>query len=503
VRPAKREEGKSSEMKRLPVSTPIVATWVLLLAGCVTAPTPDNAQKAWVPPASESRAGDPIWEALRQRAIDPVRPITLAELTDLALRQTAATRKAWNAARAAAAQVDHAQGLFMPTLTATAGGSRSGVTASPKTYSYQMLQGGPGLQINYLVINFGGGREAAVEEALQTVYAADYTFNQTIQDVLLAVEMAYYGVISAQSGIDAAVANVADAQKALDVAKARATAGLGTDLDVLQTQASLDQALYNEAVARGQHQIARGQLAQAVGLPADTPMVVALPSSDLPPQLLKEAIRQIVDDAIQRRPDMAALRASFNAKMADIKVAHAASWPSLYVNGYANRSYNDIFSGAPQQADRSWSYGAGASMQWTLFDGWQTESSIRTAEAAAASARNLLEQAELAASADVWTSFQNYDTALRKYALSQAFLASAESAHATAMAAYKAGLRTLLDLLNAEAQLTAARSQQVASRQDVFTALSGLAHSTGLLVGGDIKPTTQLFVQPLQKENHP
>ena len=58
--------------------------------------------------------------------------------------------------------------------------------------------------MNYLVFNFGGGRKAALDQALQTVYAADFAFNRSIQDVLLAVETAYYGAVSAQAGVAAA-----------------------------------------------------------------------------------------------------------------------------------------------------------------------------------------------------------------------------------------------------------------------------------------------------------
>ena len=47
--------------------------------------------------------------------------------------------------------------------------------------------------------------------------------------------------------------------------------------------------------------------------------------------------------------------------------------------------------------------------------------------------------------------------------------------------AYAAGLKTILDLLTADAQLATARSQQVAARQDVFTSLANLIYATGRL----------------------
>ena len=455
-------------------------TLTLVLAGCITAPTPERTDHPWEVPAAAQRPSG-TWDDLRQRQPDLTKPLTLAELTDLALHHSAATRKAWHDARAAAAQVDKAQGLFMPALSASAGGARSGVSGHPSSFDSQTLQYGPGLQLSYLVFNFGGGRNAAVEQALQTVYTANHTFNRTIQDTLLNVETAYFTCISAQAGVEAALASVADAKKALEAAQARNTAGMGTALDVLQVQAAYDQSLYTQAAARGQLQVARGALALAAGLPADVPLVPAEPNAELPASLATNDIHRTIDEAIGRRSDIAALRSDLAAKRAAIQVAHAMSWPDLYLNGNLNRNYNDVFSGTSQQAERSWSYGAGLNLQWNLFDGWQTESQIRTAEELAKGAEAVLEQAELVAGAEVWTRYQNYETALQKYAFSQAYSKSASAARDLAAEAYGAGLKSILDLLTADAQLAAARSQQVASRQEVFTALANLIYATGRL----------------------
>ena len=447
------------------------------LAGCITAPTPDNPHAPWTPPRDADRR-DTTWEGLRQREADLSRPLALAELADLALRHNAATRRAWYEARAAAAQVDHAQGAFMPAVVASANAGLTGASASPASFDKQSATAGLGLQVNYLVLNFGGGRAAAVAQALQTVYAADFAFNQTIQDALLAVATAYYGHTSAQAGMVAAEAAVEDARTVLEAARARSTAGVGTELDVLQAQAAYDQALYARAAAKGQLEIARGTLAQAAGLPADAPLQTVAPTNELPGELAAAVVRGLVDGAITRRPDIAALRANLAARRAAVDVARAVSWPSLYLTGGLSGNGYEWMEGVVSQ-DADLAYNAGVSVSWTLFDGWQTESSIRTARYQAEAAQAQLEQAELAAGAEVWMRYQACVTARQKYTFSTAFLKSATAAHDTALAAYKAGLKSLLDLLTAESQLALARSQQVATRQEVLTALVQLAHATG------------------------
>jgi outer membrane protein TolC len=138
-----------------------------------------------------------------------------------------------------------------------------------------------------------------------------------------------------------------------------------------------------------------------------------------------------------------------------------------------------------------------------LFDGFQILSAKRIAQAQADSLQAQLQQAELAASADVWARYHNYETALQKYKFSTAFLNSAASSYNLALDSYKAGLKSILDLLNAESQLAQARSQQIASRQETFTALANLAYSTGLLEAGGSTKNADLFSTSTKKDDQP
>ena len=103
----------------------------------------------------------------------------------------------------------------------------------------------------------------------------------------------------------------------------------------------------------------------------------------------------------------------------------------------------------------------------------------------------------------MWARYHNYETALQKYKFSTAFLNSASSSYDLALDSYKAGLKSVLDLLNAENQLAQARSQQIASRQETFTALANLAYSTGLLEKDGSGQVREIFSTPTQKDDQP
>lgn len=471
----------------------------LVTAGCLTTPTPPNEMTAWQPP--ESAAGtDDVWSGLRARTNAFSKPLTLAEIADVALQNNPASRKAWREARAAAAQVKQVQGYFMPTINASAGVNRQKIMANTNAFDRDVMTYAPGLQVNYLIFNFGGGRKAAFDQAMQTVYALNYGFNKAIQDVLLGAQTAYYGLVSAQAGVEAARSNVKDAKTTLEVAQEAMRAGLGTELEVLQARASFDQASFVLAAAEGLVQTAGGALAMAMGLPADVTVQVAPPTREVPDSLAALDVRRLIDDALGRRPDISALRATLAAREAAVRVAGSPLWPSLYFNGTASRDYYEKY-GDTKMQDDDWSLYGGFTLQWTLFDGFQTRYARRAAEEQAEAARAQLQQAELGASADVWSRYQGYETALKKYEFSAAFLKSASAAYEKAMDSYKAGLKSILDLLNSEALLAQARQQNVAARQEAFTALAQFAYSTGLLERGSIEQAAgNLFSTPTRKE---
>ncbi|MEI6970752.1 MAG: TolC family protein [bacterium] len=480
----------------------LIAGLGLISGGCLTPAPPPSSVTPWKPPASTASA-DIAWTNLRAETNNLSGPLSLAEVVDLALQNHPASQRAWRDARAAAEQARQVRGNLLPAVNATAGVSIQRTMANTNAFDREVLTYSPGLQVNYLIFSFGGGRFAAIEQARQTVHALNFSFNRAIQDVLLGAETAYYSLVSSQAGVEAALSSIKDARTTLAVAEESLRAGLGTELEVLQAQAALDQAAYNLAAAEGLAKVASGALALAMGLPADTAVQIEPPARDVPDSLAAADVRRLIDDSLGRRPDIAALRATLAAREAAVKVAGSQLWPSLYFNGTASRNYYDKY-GTTKMQDDDWALYGGVSLQWALFDGFQASHARKASAEQAESVRAQLRQVELVASAEVWVRYQGYETALKKFAFSAAYLKSASASHQKALDSYKAGLRTILDLLNAEAQLAQARQQNVAARQEAFTALVQLAYSTGLLERGSLEQAGgNLFSIPTRKDNQP
>ncbi len=451
---------------------------LLVLAGCRSIQAPEKCSEQWTPDAGAPAATNGAWRAAAQAPLPEAGTLMrLPQLVDLALAQSPTLGRAWQESRAAEAQLRQSDSYYYPQLTAGGKLSWQRTDANTAQTEIDTTSYGPVAQLNWLLLDCGG-RRADRESAMQQLRAKNFSFNQAFQALVLAVQQAYYNLLSARAALEAAEADLAAAEKTLEAAQKRLGAGLGVELDVLQAQADRDRTLYNRENALGQLRIAGGNLAAAIGLPADAEVQIAPPEQTEPPALAEQDLRTVLDAAMARRPDIAALRATLQARAAAVRSAQSSRWPSLNLGASANRYWHS-YSGADMDDDDTFEYLGALSLDWDLFDGMLRLQKQRAAEANREAARNQLREAELSAGADVWGKFHSYQTALRKLAFSRSYLENARGAYELAAQGYAAGLKNIVDLLNSQSSLADARGGLVQTQKDVWVALAELANALG------------------------
>src|SRR4051794_15997431 len=172
-------------------------------------------------------------------------PLPLAQAIDIALANNPDTRTAWLQARAAEFAVGSARSAYFPEVDVLASATRSRGAAEHSAGTTAIA---PSLAINYLLFDFGG-REAQVEQARQTLAAANFDNNAVMQDVVLRVQQQYYALLDAKALLDAQQSTLKERHANLDAAEARHNAGVATVADVLQARTALSQAeLINETI---------------------------------------------------------------------------------------------------------------------------------------------------------------------------------------------------------------------------------------------------------------
>jgi outer membrane protein len=411
---------------------------------------------------------------------DQSKTYSLSELIDLAEAHNPATRTSWERARSQAAALGITRSELYPTLAAAALSQTESVQAffgdrfhGQTTQTFELA-----LDLNYTVFDFGA-RAGRIDAARARLLSANFAFNDTHRIVINLVQQAYYRLLSAIGQEDAAQASLTNAKSVQQAAEERLNNGLATLPDVLEARSATAQAEYDLQAVVGAEEIARGDLATAVGTSASVAIRVQPLDQLRTPDSISETVEEAIDRAFAQRPDLMQQAAEIRTANATLKEARAAYYPSLSLN--VSPAVPSLY-GIQRPFD--WSHTAdltgsvSLNLKWTVLDGGARKN--RTAQAQAdihaAEAQTNLKKNQIAD--EVWTAYSNLNTAFRQHKTAIALLEAASESYNAALESYNYGLRNLLDVTAAQRSLAQARSADVFARTQVLTALADLAFAT-------------------------
>lgn len=433
---------------------------LIIIASAVTAPTLASADPL-------SARDDHVTTAMTTAPA-----LTLVELTDLALRRNPQTRLAWAALRASEAGVELARAGYWPQIDATLSAQRNRALNFSGLPSTTQTRYGASVSLSYLLWDFGS-RSGLLDQAKFELASAQLSQNQTVQDVILQVEQAYYLVLGLQAVVEANRQSLRDAETNLSAAQDRKASGLATVGDIYNLEAALAGVKLALQQSEGQLAVARGQLATAVGDSPDTLLPLAgWEEEDVAPLMPSQSVADLLATARDARPELLAAKARERAAAANIDVTRGRGLPSLNFDAVAGQTHVVDVGDSSQ-------FNALLSLNIPLFAGFGDRAALKQAEAlrdtARATSDDLRSQVEL----QVWQAYQNLRTAGVTVDTSAAQLRSAQQAMEVSNARYKSGLNTILDVLSAQTALANARVQQVQARLDWVAGRAALGHAVG------------------------
>ena len=412
---------------------------------------------------------------------------SLPELIDLAEAHNPVTRFSWESARARAAALGVARSELYPTLAAAALSqtSRSEAFFGGQFYKQAAQDFQLALNLSYTIFDFGA-RSGQINAATAQLLATNFAFNDTHRAVIYQVQTAYYSLLSSIGQEDAAKASVANAQTVQQAAEERLAHGLATLPDVLEARSATAQAEYELQAAVGAEEIARGDLATAIGAPATTTIQVQ-PLDQVPTrESISDTVEQAIDRALGQRPDLMQQVAEIRSANARVKEARAAFYPSLSLSvSPALPSLYGLQQPSPWAHASDLTGGVAFNLNWTVFDGGARKNRLAKAEAEvhAAEAQTNVKRDQVAD--EVWTAYSNLNTAFRRRQAAIALLETASQSYSAALESYNYGVRTLLDVSAAQRTLAQARSSDVLSRTQVLSAVADLAFRTADSIQGN------------------
>ncbi|MGD0325224.1 MAG: TolC family protein [Terriglobia bacterium] len=401
--------------------------------------------------------------------------LTLKDAEALALRNHPLLQAATFEAEAANQVTREEKSAYYPTATASLTGAgaipdsriAAGFLNNPTIYNRYSN----GLEINQLIADFGRTSNL-VASARLGAKAASQSAQQTAQDVLLAVNRAYFGVLRGQAVLKVAEETVkarrilADQITTLEKNKLRSLVDVSfAEVDLAQAQLLLVQAQNGEKASYA-------ELADALGLANPQPFDLA--EEPMPPAPIADPTDLIVQ-ALQDRPDLSSARFSHEAALRYARAERDLWMPTITATGAAGLT-------PAYQVPLSDRYAAaGINVNIPIFNGFlfsarHQEANLR-AKAADQSMRDLADRI----SRDVRTAWLDAGTAYQRLAVTAQLLKEATLALDLAQARYKLGLSSIVELSQAQLNLTQAQIADSSAKYDFQIQSAVLSYQMGQL----------------------
>ena len=408
----------------------------------------------------------------------------LPSLVELSLANNPYTRAAWFNAVAAKASLGQAKAPYFPTLRfdASGGYSQTPYPTQSGPLKVNSTSINPGFELEYLLLDFGR-RAADVRRTMALLEAANLNFNRKMQTTVFAVQQSYFAHSAALSQQQATLSNLELSRTVVDMVQAQLQTGLSTQPELLIAKKNLSQAEFDHASASRNVEVTLGNLRSAVGVQANAPPKVDVPSASFTLESFSSKVDILVAKAISNRPDLAAREAEIKARIAATQQAKAEFLPKLSLEGnYSSYSFGFYAKQGPTAGTYYGNYnqaGGFAVLSWDLFDGFEREEKVKKRRAEEAEARADAEATRLETSRDVWTSYQDSLKARKQVEYAVSLLSSSNESFESVKAAFKNGLATIVDLVSSQNTLQSARSEQVAAQADYLTSLASLSLAMG------------------------
>jgi outer membrane protein len=357
-------------------------------------------------------------------------------------------------------------------LTAVDTRNNSRITAGGLNNPSVFTRAAGGATVSQLITDFGHTTNLVASARLQERADAQNAA-ATKQDVLLAVDQAFYNALQTHAVLHVAEQTVASRQVLSDQVSALTKSKLKSELDLSFANVSLAQAklLYLDALNNDKASLAA--LSAILGFPTlvtfelvnETDILVP-PPADVDP---------LIADAFAKRPEILALE--FQSESAE--KLHQAEHDQFYPTISALGAFGD----SPVRDDRIYGpYAAvGVNVEFPVFNGFLYSAKSHEADLRAQAARQRLNDLRNRISRDVRTSWLAASTAFDRVSVSEQLLAQANQALDLAQTRYKLGLSSIVELSQAQLQQTQAEIGNAQAGYEYRLTLSVLRyHTTGL-----------------------
>lgn len=404
-------------------------------------------------------------------------PLSLVDAEKIAVKQHPQIAQANYLTLAAQEAITETRAGFFPSVNLFADGViandqgtriLAGGLNNPSVYD----RGAGGVQLNQLITDFGRTANLNASAKYQA-QAQSQTGNETREQVLLGVDVSYFDAVEAQAVLNVARQTVATRQTLFGQITALATNKLRSELDVSFAQVEVQQAQLLVERAQNSADAAMASLSTALGYQEfhqfrliDQPPVTNNVTTD---------IDDLVQTALTHRPELLSLRDDRNAAERFARSQRDARLPTVEAVGVAgdapwhnNHLQDDYAAG-------------GLQLSLPIFAGGYYVAKQREAQYRAAADDEMLRNAQNNVIRDVRIAWLDVSDAVEQLATTEQLATNSAEAFTLAQARYQSGLSSIVELSDAQLNLTSAQISEANARYNVLIQQANLNYQIGAL----------------------
>ncbi len=405
--------------------------------------------------------------------------LTLADAEQVALKHHPQIAQANYLLLAAQEAVTETRAGYFPTANvyadavgATYDGARilAGGLNNPTVYN----RGAGGVQVNQLITDFGRTANLTASSKYQA-RAEGQNANATREQVLLQVDSSYFGALGAQAVLRVAQQTLNTRQVLLDQITALATNKLRSELDVSFAEVEVQEARLLVEKSQNDADAAMAMLSTALGYSEfrQFQLIDQTPATNG----VTGDVSGLVQTALSRRPELLSLRFDRDAAMRFAKSQRDSRLPTVQATGAAG--YAPWRGG--DEALRDDYYVGGVQLSLPVFAGGYYVAKQREAELKAQADAELLRSVENNVIRDVRIAWLDLKDAVEQLRTTEELAANAAEAFTLAQARYQSGLSSIVELSDAQLNLTSAQIAEANARYNVLIEQANLNYQTGLI----------------------
>jgi outer membrane protein len=360
-----------------------------------------------------------------------------------------------------------------PTATANLTGvdsrANSRITAGGLNNPIIYQRAAAGAVVSQLITDFGHTRNL-VSSANFAAKAEDQNAMATKEQILLAVDQAFYGALQAHAVLSIAQQTVSARQTVADQVEALFKSKLKAQLDFSFANVNLAQAKLLLLDAENNENAALASLSAVLGYPTlqdfqlvEDPTGIAAPSGN---------VDDLISQAFAMRPEILALGFQYQSAQKFHNAERDLFLPTIRAVGVVGDTpvRNPVLS--------NWYGAVGVNVEIPIFNGFLYTARTREASLRAQAAQDRLLDLRNRISRDVRTSWLNATTAYQRVSVTQQLLDQASLALDLAQTRYSLGLSSIVELSQAQLQQTQAQISSAQAGYDYRLALSVLRYQT-------------------------